>query len=184
MIYFIQDCETENIKIGFAKEPKNRLTNLQTATSNNLNLLAEMNGDRIKEQEIHKLFSSDLVRGEWFKFSNKLKRFIDENAQLVKTINKSKISNEDLEYIMNHLDCDDDPFHQSQFKHDLEYMKRELHEGRKREEIVFWYKYGQNLAALQGIEDEEDPECIKIFIDFFMDYVNTFKERLNEKKII
>lgn len=180
MIYFIQDCETENIKIGFTNQSKKRLTQLQVSTSSKLNLLGEMEGDRKYEKGLHEYFSPDLIRGEWYKYSNLLKSFINNNAKLVKTV--TKLSNEDLEYFMNYLAYDANNSYEK--RESLQFAERELQKGRKREEIVFWHNYGQNLYALEGIENEENSELIKMFIDFFMDYVNIFKEKLNEKKII
>ncbi len=174
MIYFIQDCETENIKIGFAKEPKNRLSNLQSANSNDLTLLAEMDGDKIKEKEIHKLFSSDLVRGEWFKFSDKLKSFIDENAQSVKTIIKIiKVSDKDLEYFTSRYDWVDEEA--------LKDLKNDLQEGKTKEEIGFLCSYGTLFYALQeSIAKENDCIIKKMLMNELIEFANGLKEELSE----
>jgi len=79
MIYFIQQGNAGPIKIGFSQNSetfKKRLTNMQIANPDNLNLLKTIEGSRSLEFRLHDSFQEFLVRGEWFKPSDKLLAFI------------------------------------------------------------------------------------------------------------
>lgn len=80
MIYFITDMI--NIKIGYTKnDVYKRLQQLQTGCSNKLYLLGWINGDKVKEKELHNVFSRDRIRynGEWFRPSIEILDYINEN---------------------------------------------------------------------------------------------------------
>lgn len=69
MIYFIQNADTGHVKIGRARNVQQRLSNLQTANSGTLVLLARCAGSRETERDLHQRFKSKHVRGEWFDIS-------------------------------------------------------------------------------------------------------------------
>ena len=64
MVYFIR--QGEFIKIGFTESPLNRLSQLQTANPNNLEVLLIIDGGRELEVKYHELFKEHIYRGEWF----------------------------------------------------------------------------------------------------------------------
>lgn len=69
-IYFIQ-AGYGSIKVGMAKSPKKRLIALQGANSKPLRLLAafpmpDRQSARNLEQDLHKAFEHERIRGEWF----------------------------------------------------------------------------------------------------------------------
>ena len=66
MIYFIQEGINGSIKIGFSNNPHKRLSTLQTSSSKSLYLIAVLEGDNTKEQELHNKFIEYRDRGEWF----------------------------------------------------------------------------------------------------------------------
>ena len=76
-IYFIAD-EDGYIKIGHAGHPQARLKSLQTASRQELRLLATTPGAVADEKALHAKFSDDHVRGEWFKPSRELCEYIQE----------------------------------------------------------------------------------------------------------
>jgi hypothetical protein len=66
MIYFIQNTETLNIKIGYSDRVAKRLSQLQVGNSQKLRLLFQMEGDRTKEKELHQRYRNKQLRGEWY----------------------------------------------------------------------------------------------------------------------
>ena len=75
-VYFIQEEESGNIKIGFSeKHPKGRLKDFQTGNSNKLNLIGYIEGTYQDESNLHHEFSKERIRkdNEWFKSSSRLK---------------------------------------------------------------------------------------------------------------
>lgn len=68
-VYFIRNCVTGNIKIGFTNAGtfSDRLDDLQEATDCRLECLAFLSwGTRRTERRLHAYFNEDRVRGEWF----------------------------------------------------------------------------------------------------------------------
>ena len=76
MIYFIKNLTNGNIKIGYAKSPKDRLKELQTASSEKLVLLKTIEGDKTNEQQLHQRFIHLRLNGEWFSPGEDLLEFI------------------------------------------------------------------------------------------------------------
>lgn len=78
MIYFVQDCETLHIKIGYVwpppidqpdslKRAKARLYKLQIGNPSKLKLVLVMPSEEEDERLFHEKFAGDRVRGEWFR---------------------------------------------------------------------------------------------------------------------
>lgn len=67
-IYLILDKINDAYKIGYSKNPKGRLKQLQIATSNKLELLFTLECNKgFIESEIHHLFRNLRINSEWFK---------------------------------------------------------------------------------------------------------------------
>ena len=68
--YFIienEDNDNCRIKIGFSKNPENRIKNLQTGNSRKLALMGWIESeDQTLERHLHKKYESDNLNGEWF----------------------------------------------------------------------------------------------------------------------
>ena len=79
MVYFIR--QGEFIKIGFTESPLNRLSQLQTANPNNLEVLLIIDGDRELEVKYHELFKEHIYRGEWFFDCPEIQKHISINMQ-------------------------------------------------------------------------------------------------------
>ena len=80
-IYFIQESETERIKIGFSeKHPQGRLESFQTGNSNKLVLLGYIEGTQEDETRLHREFEEERIRkrNEWFEPSPQLKKKIKD----------------------------------------------------------------------------------------------------------
>lgn len=79
IIYYISNGK--NIKIGFSKNPNNRVRQLQTASDEKLTILAIENGDKKKESERHFLFKNEHINGEWYSPSENLLYHINTISQ-------------------------------------------------------------------------------------------------------
>lgn len=66
MIYFIQAGENGPIKIGSSDDPERRMVDLQTANPYELKLLWVHKDENWSEEEIHKEFNHEKIRGEWY----------------------------------------------------------------------------------------------------------------------
>jgi len=68
-VYFIQEEESKNIKIGYSYDMEARLAKLQTANSQLLRIVKHETCifPNIKEKELHKKYAKYHIRGEWFK---------------------------------------------------------------------------------------------------------------------
>lgn len=73
-IYFIQSSDGA-VKIGRAKNIKQRLGNLQTAHAFELKLLRVIPGGEVEEWECHYEFRDNRIRGEWFSYTENMLTF-------------------------------------------------------------------------------------------------------------
>lgn len=78
-VYFI--LNNDKVKIGYTKNVKKRLKQLQTANGDNLILLGYIEGDKNVEHQLHEKFETYRIRdnGEWFFASEAIINFINEN---------------------------------------------------------------------------------------------------------
>jgi len=65
-VYFIQDTVTNNVKIGFSRNPLTRLKTLQRSTANPLKLAGVIHGTSKAETGLHAVYAAFKVQGEWF----------------------------------------------------------------------------------------------------------------------
>lgn len=83
-VYFIKEDIPEGcIKIGFAKDgtENTRLSGLRVGNRRPLVLVAHIpKAGRSEESRIQDMFASDRVRGEWYRPSEDLLSFIEQNA--------------------------------------------------------------------------------------------------------
>ena len=63
-IYFISNGKY--VKIGFSKNPLKRLAQLQTGSSEPLEILGTINGTLATEKYLHRYFADKHIQGEWF----------------------------------------------------------------------------------------------------------------------
>lgn len=90
MIYFIQEVNTGNVKIGYADNVEKRLTKMKSDNSSELIVIRSLAGNRSDERIIQNHFGDRFVRGEWF-------RYCDE----MMTINLSDIEEDITTYALN-----------------------------------------------------------------------------------
>tara|TARA_R100000995_G_scaffold44337_1_gene20816 strand:- start:198 stop:653 length:456 start_codon:yes stop_codon:yes gene_type:complete len=73
-IYFIR-C-LDSVKIGYSKNPAMRLSALQTANPNKLELLYSFPSMKYREEEIHQELSHLRMSGEWFRYNEEIDAYI------------------------------------------------------------------------------------------------------------
>jgi hypothetical protein len=71
-VYLIQLGENGPVKIGRGNSPEQRLRELQTSSPIELRLLGTRPGGARAEAELHKQFSANRIRGEWFRFNDEM----------------------------------------------------------------------------------------------------------------
>ena len=68
-IYAIYCPNKNEVKIGYAGNPISRLSQLQTGTTDRLDLLMTFVGGIAEEKQIHKELADYRISGEWFRYS-------------------------------------------------------------------------------------------------------------------
>ena len=70
-VYCIRVRGTNRVKIGFSKDPVQRLATLQTAHADllDLELIQRTRDYRILERDLHHKHRGKQIRGEWFTFA-------------------------------------------------------------------------------------------------------------------
>jgi hypothetical protein len=77
-IYAIHCPNKNEIKIGYAGNPVSRLLQLQTGTTDRLDLLMTFIGSNSEEKELHTLLSEHRVSGEWFVYNSAVLTTLDK----------------------------------------------------------------------------------------------------------
>lgn len=78
-VYFIQVVPDGPIKIGWARDFRKRLDQIQNGCPADLAVLLVMPSERAFEREMHDMFAAHRVRGEWFLPVQELKTFVMRN---------------------------------------------------------------------------------------------------------
>jgi hypothetical protein len=76
-VYFIQGYDGGPIKIGRARDPRQRVRDLQIGSPVPLDLVCTIEGDERLESAFHKVFADDRLHGEWFAPSVGLEALIE-----------------------------------------------------------------------------------------------------------
>lgn len=77
IIYFCRAASGGPVKIGYAGDAEKRLRALQTSHHSELTLLNAIEGSHADEQALHKRFAKYRLKGEWFKYTGPVKRYIE-----------------------------------------------------------------------------------------------------------
>ena len=77
MVYFILNADLNHIKIGYSKNPEQRLKQLQTSSSNKLEIYFQTNGEFSLETYLHKKYHNYHIINEWYVFNEEIKDFIE-----------------------------------------------------------------------------------------------------------
>jgi len=77
-IYFLLAEKTDCVKIGFTRTTMERRLKLHTQYSPyDYDVLKVIEGTMLQERNLHKRFIRLKIRGEWFKYSDELKDYIE-----------------------------------------------------------------------------------------------------------
>jgi DNA-binding XRE family transcriptional regulator len=82
MIYLIS-CDDKFLKIGYTKNIKKRLRELQTSNPIKLELCHLIDGDVNLEKELHFMFKYLRSQGEWFDFDNSILQYFADKECLM-----------------------------------------------------------------------------------------------------
>lgn len=80
-VYFIQDCDSKKIKIGYSRDPAKRMASIRRAMAPRrprLKLLATFEGGRDEERELHSDLAAVRATGEWFAPTPEILEAVDE----------------------------------------------------------------------------------------------------------
>ena len=78
-VYFIRCDKTKLVKIGFSESyPTARLRQLQTGSGGKLHLIAFITAPASRERELHREFSAQHERGEWFRLEGEFADWLRE----------------------------------------------------------------------------------------------------------
>lgn len=80
MVYLILCHEDNTCKIGFSAYPKARLKAIQTSVPKKLILYAVIQGEALKEKDLHEKFKDYRLKGEWFQAHPEILHHFDENG--------------------------------------------------------------------------------------------------------
>jgi hypothetical protein len=78
-VYFITCRQTGTVKIGSSLEPRARLKELQTAHPFELKVEAVLPGGHEEEHDMHRRFSEERLKGEWFTITDMIELIIANN---------------------------------------------------------------------------------------------------------
>jgi hypothetical protein len=81
VIYFVQPEGRPLVKIGYARCVRSRLADLQTYSPDKLVLLGVVAGGPARETALHARFAHLRVRGEWFRLTREVRRFLEAEGE-------------------------------------------------------------------------------------------------------
>lgn len=80
MIYLIICKNNSTCKIGYSKNPKNRLMQLQSSNPYFLELVATIDGTLQDEKRLHTKFKDYRIGGEWFNYSEEIRKHFNSES--------------------------------------------------------------------------------------------------------
>jgi hypothetical protein len=81
VIYFVQPRGRPLVKIGHARHVGRRVADLQVVSPDELIVLGVVAGGLAKETALHARFAGQWVRGEWFRYTEEVRRFLQVEAE-------------------------------------------------------------------------------------------------------
>jgi hypothetical protein len=79
VVYFVR--AVDKVKIGFTRDVERRISELQTASPVDLELLGTLPGSALTERRLHKRFSAHRVNREWFRYEPPIIGFIERECR-------------------------------------------------------------------------------------------------------
>lgn len=81
VVYFVREATAGNIKIGVTTNFRQRMADLRQQNTAELEPIGFVNGDAATEGQLHQIFNSSRISGEWFHPTAELMAYIDSRAQ-------------------------------------------------------------------------------------------------------
>ena len=78
-VYFIRCLDA--VKIGYSGNPEGRLSKINTDNPNVCSLIGVVDADKYPERFLHDKFRSHLMDGEWYRYSDEIRDFVESNSQ-------------------------------------------------------------------------------------------------------
>lgn len=75
MVYLILNKATRACKIGYTNNVKRRVRQLQTGSSEKLELMTSIEGSLVDEKELHRFFNEYRITGEWFTWCEDIRSY-------------------------------------------------------------------------------------------------------------
>lgn len=100
MIYIIKIKDKDICKIGYSENPEKRLTSLQTANYEKLELVATFKGNKDLELHLHKKFGAYRLNGEWFTYNENIKNLIAPKTNFSKKESDKSIYNKLISHVL------------------------------------------------------------------------------------
>ncbi len=86
-VYVIgMEGDNSAVKIGFATKVDDRRSTLQTSSHRELKVILSIKGTRDREKDLHQRFAADHIRGEWFRRTEAIEKFITKYSANVTRI--------------------------------------------------------------------------------------------------
>lgn len=79
-VYFATCREANAVKIGSSIDPYARLPEIQHGCPLLITIEAVMPGDASEEFRLHRWFTEERIRGEWFTITEEIERLIEKHA--------------------------------------------------------------------------------------------------------
>ncbi len=79
-VYFFHCLDCHLVKIGYSRDYLRRRVQLELSTEHVLDILGTHAGNRGVEARVHALFAADRVEGEWFRYSDAIRAYVDEHT--------------------------------------------------------------------------------------------------------
>jgi len=152
--YLIQCGENGPIKIGQSIDPSNRLYNMQIYNPEKLTLLKTT---KTKEFVLHEFFKEDRLKGEWYKPSEKLLTYIQNNEFPQKKIKKEFCSTFKID--LEKIKCEFKKlgFTQEQFVKQAKTTRQTLHNIKKYQSCRF--ETLDKIAKTLGVLSTDLIDC-------------------------
>lgn len=77
-VYFILNTERNTLKIGWTRSVDRRFRHIQTASSDKLELLGHIEGDKATEAQFHEQFAVHRCNGEWFDYVDEVRGTVEK----------------------------------------------------------------------------------------------------------
>lgn len=81
LVYVIEAVGLNVVKIGSTNDLAKRLSMLQVGCPALLRVVLTLDGDKMLECDLHQRFAKICVRGEWFLFTEEIRRLHDDHPR-------------------------------------------------------------------------------------------------------